>query len=229
MPAPRIVARRLRSLRLVTTTWRGLLFSCLGLLATAAPSPGQTQGKLAVGVDVSGKIASSDGTVGHSGAGFLWRIGHGREGWGWRYGLSWYAMDVLQPVGEVAPTEFGNLHIRPILAGYGYARRIGPTLVTGKLLGGYAFNSFKLNPAFDDAYRQRLGATTVTADASNGVVLKPELSAWIDLGRKIGVHVSAGYMVARPGITVTSSLGRDHRHINADMLMLKVGAVYSIF
>lgn len=63
MPAPRIVARRLRSLRLVTTTWRGLLFSCLGLLATAAPSPGQTQGKLAVGVDVSGKIASSDGTM----------------------------------------------------------------------------------------------------------------------------------------------------------------------
>jgi len=35
--------------------------------------------------------------------------------------------------------------------------------------------------------------------------------------------------VSRPGVTVSSSLGRDHRHINADMLMLKVGVVYSVF
>jgi hypothetical protein len=213
----------------VTTIWRGLLCSCLVLLATPVPSWGQTQGRLAVGVDVSSRIASSDGADGRSGAGFLWRFGQGREGWGWRCGLSWYSVDVMQPVGERAPSEFGSLRIRPILVGYGYARRFGPVLVTGKLMAGYAFNTFRLNPTFDDAYRERLGATTVTADASNGVVVKPDVSAWIDLGRKIGLNVSAGYMVARPGVTVTSSLGRDRRHINADMLMLKIGAVYSVF
>ncbi len=159
----------------------------------------------------------------------MWRFGQGREGWGWRYGLSWYGVDVLQPVGDSAPSEFGSLRIRPILAGYGYARRIGPTLVTGRIMAGYAFNTFKLNPTFDDTYRQRLGATTVTADASNGVVVRPDVSVWIDLGRKIGMNVNAGYMVARPGVTVTSSLGRDRRRINADVLTLRIGAVYSVF
>jgi len=199
------------------------------LIGTAAPSWAQSEGRLAIGLGVSAKVAADDGTIGHSAVGLLWRIGHGGDGWGWRYGLSWYSTDLEQPVGDVAPTEFGTLRVRPVLAGYGYARRIGPVLVTGRVMGGYAFNSFKLLPTFDDAYRRQLGATTVTADASNGLVVKPELSAWIDLGRKIGLHASAGYMVSRPDVTVSSSLGRDHRHINADMLTLKVGAVYSIF
>lgn len=199
------------------------------LIGTAAPSWAQSEGRLAIGLDVSARVAADDGTIGHSAVGLLWRIGHGRDGWGWRYGLSWYSADLEQPVGDVAPTEFGTLHVRPILGGYGYARRVGPALVTATLLGGYAFNSFELRPSFDDTYRNRLGARTVTTDASNGFVLKPELSSWIDIGRKIGLRASVGYMVARPGVTVSSSLGRDHRHINADVLMLKFGAVYSVF
>lgn len=207
---------------------RRVLFGCVVLVASAVPSWAQTEGRLALGLDVAREIATNDGTAGHSSVGLLWRLGHGREGWGWRYGLSWYSTDLVQPIAD-APTKFGTLRVRPILAGYGYARQIGPALVTGRLMGGYAFNTFELLPTFDDAYRQQLGATTVTTDASNGFVVKPELSAWIDLGRKIGLHASAGYMVSRPGVTVSSSLGRDQRHINADMLMLKVGVVYSVF
>ena len=213
----------------MTTHARGVLFCFVLLLSTTVPLWAQTEGRLALGLDFGTKIGSSERSVGHSGVGLLWRFGHGGEGWGWRYGLGWYSTDVLEPVGDVAPSEFGDLHIRPILVGYGYSRQLGPALVTGKVMGGYAFNTFKLNPAFDDIYRQRLGATTITTDASNSLVVKPEVSAWIDLGRKIGLHASAAYMVARPGVTVNSSLGRDRRHINADMLMLKIGAVYSVF
>jgi len=222
------VAYRLRSPLSVMRCARRVLVGCFVLVASASPSWAQTEGTFALGLDVGNRTAPSDGTEGHGGLGLLWRIGKGRDGWGWRYGLSWYATDVMQPI-TGAPTEFGTLRVRPILAGYGYARRIGPALVTGRVMGGYAFNSFTLLPTFDDAYRRQLGATTVTADASNGLVVKPELSAWIDLGRKIGLHASAGYIVSRPGVTVSSSLGRDHRHINADMLMLKVGVVYSVF
>ncbi len=199
------------------------------LIGTAAPSRAQTEGLLALGLDVGPTVAADDGTIGQSAVGLLWRVGHGRDGWGWRYGLSWYSTELEQPVGDVAPTEFGTLHVRPILAGYGYARRVGPALITAQLLGGYAFNSFTLRPTFDDTYRHRLGASTVTTDASNSFALMPELSSWLDVGRKIGLRVSVGYMVARPGVTVSSSLGRDHRHINADVLMLKIGAVYSVF
>ncbi len=202
---------------------------CMFLIGTAASSWAQTDGAFAVGLDVGTRVASSDGTAGHTTVGLLWRIGHGHEGWGWRYGLSWYSAELEQPIADAAPTEFGTLHVRPILGGYGYARRLGPALVTANLLGGYAFNTFTLRPGFDDTYRNRLGATTVTTSAANGLVLKPEVASWIDLGRKIGLRASVGYMVARPGVTVTSSLGRDHRHINADVLMLSVGAVYSVF
>lgn len=206
-----------------------LLVACFLLLAASGVSSAQTDGIFALGLDVGTKVAAQDGTTGHTNVGLLWRIGHGRDGWGWEYGLSWYSTDLEQPIADVAPTEFGELHVRPILAGYGYARRAGPLSVSAKLLGGYAFNSFELRPTFDDAYRQRLGARMVTTDATNGFVVKPELSAWVDLGRKIGLHASAGYMLSRPWVTVSSSLGRDHRHINADVLMLTVGVVYSIF
>lgn len=199
------------------------------LIGTAAPSWAQSEGRLAIGLDVSAKMAADDGTIGHSAVGLLWRIGHGRDGWGWRYGLSWYATDLLQPIGDVAPTAFGTLKVRPVLAGYGYERRFGRVDATARVLGGYAFNSFTLLPTFDDAYRRRLGATTVTTDVSNGFVVKPELSVWVDLSRKLGLQARAGYMVSRPGVTVSSSLGRDRRRINADVLMLRVGVVYSVF
>lgn len=60
-------------------------------------------------------------------------------------------------------------------------------------------------------------------------MLKPEVQAWVDLSRKVGLNISLGYMIARPDVTVSSSLGRDTRAIRADVLMFKVGAVYSVF
>jgi hypothetical protein len=78
-------------------------------------------------------------------------------------------------------------------------------------------------------YRRVRGASTLTTDVSNTFVLKPEVSAWVDLTRKIGFNVSAGYTVARPEVTVLSSAGRDTRSIRADMFTLRVGAVYTVF
>ena len=96
-------------------------------------------------------------------------------------------------------------------------------------MGGYAINSFHLGPDFNTLYRQNLGAQGVRTDVSNSFVVKPEISTWTDISRKIGLNVSVGYMVARPDVTVSSSLGNDRRRINADAFMLKVGAVYSVF
>lgn len=207
---------------------RPLLLTCVGLALSTAPALAQTDGVFAVGGSISMKGGAADGTIGHVNPGLLWRFGHGGNGWGWQYGLSWYSADLEQPL-EGAPAEFGELRIRPFLGGYGYSRRFGRTIATAKLLGGYAFNSFDLLPAYNDGYRTSFGATTVTADVSNTFVLKPEISAWVDVGRKVGLNISIGYMIARPDVTVTSSLGQDRRNIRADMLMFKVGAAYSVF
>jgi hypothetical protein len=206
------------------------LFAILAtILLWSAPSAvAQSGGNVAVGMGVSSKAGIDRETDGHVNPGFLWRIGHGHDGWGWDYGLGWYAADLQQPVGAKS-TDFGELHVRPFVGGYGYSKRFGRTQVSGKLLGGYAFNSFHMKPAFDDAYRQARGASSLTTDVSNTFVLRPEVSAWIDVSRKIGLNLSAGYTVARPEVTVSSSAGRDTRHIKADMLTLRIGAVYSIF
>jgi hypothetical protein len=198
-------------------------------LTCARAAGAQTENTIAIGLAVSSRSAPEPGSAPDRGIGFTWRIGHSKTGWGWQYGLGWYATELQEPVAASQPTAFGELKIRPFVGGYGYTRVVGRTAVTAKLMGGYAFNSFELHPTFDDQYRRVLGAATIRTDVSNGFVLKPEVSAWIDLGRKIGLQLGAGYTVARPEVTVSSTLGTDRRQINADVITLRVGVVYSIF
>ena len=125
--------------------------------------------------------------------------------------------------------ELGELHVKPVMAGYGYTRNIGRYSVTAALLGGLAHSSVKLTPAANDLYRDLLGARSVDVDSGWPLVLRPELSMWYDINKKIGLHVSTGYMIARPHVTVTGTLGDDKRRVSADMLGVKVGLAYSIF
>lgn len=183
---------------------------------------------VAVGLSVSARRGADDRTIGHISPGPVLRIGRGCTGWGVQTGLGWFSADLEQPLGSTV-TGFGELKIRPILAGYGYTRRIGPATVTGKLMAGYAVNSFEMRQAYEDGYRLQRGAQSVTTDVSNSLVLKPEVTSWIDMGPKVSMNVSVGYAIARPDVTVTSSLGQDRRPIRADMLSVTVGAVYRLF
>lgn len=183
---------------------------------------------VAVGLSVSARRGADETTIGHVSPGPVLRVGRGCTGWGVQTGLGWYAADLQQPLGSTV-AGFGELKIRPILAGYGYTHRAGPATVTAKLMAGYAINSFEMRPAYEDGYRTLRGAASVSTDASNSFVLKPEVSTWIDAGPKVSMNVSIGYAIARPEVTVSSSLGSDRRHIRADMLSVTVGAVYRLF
>ena len=198
--------------------------------ALAAPSPGwaQSEGKFAVGAELSTRTPINKEADGHVGVGLTWRIGHSKTGWGWHWGLSWFETHLERSIGGIT-TNFGDLRVRPIMAGYGYTHVIGRTAITAKAIGGYAFSSMSLAPAAGEAYRDRLGAQSVTVDASNTFALKPEISVWYDINKKLGLNVSSGYIVARPHVTVNSSLGEDRRSVRADMFTFKVGMVYSIF
>src|SRR3954470_22814596 len=201
----------------------------LGLLVASPAALGaQTGGKFAVGADLSTRVATSRDADGRIGVGLLWRIGHAKTGWGWHWGLSWISTNLTEEIGGTT-IEFGELHVRPVMAGYGYTRVFGRTAVTAQLIGGYAFTTMSLTPAARIAFRERLGADAVTAKASNTVAFKPEVSAWRNINRRIGVRISAGYLVARPHVTTTSTAGRNERIVRADMLMFKAGVVYSIF
>lgn len=198
------------------------------VIAVPAAAHAQTEGKFAVGADLSTRAAMNPVAEGRVGIGLLWRIGHAKTGWGWHWGLSWISTDLTDSIAG-ATTELGELHVRPIMAGYGYTRVVGRTAITAKAIGGYAFSTMSLAPEARIAFRDRLGAQSVTAKASNTLAFKPEISAWRDINKKMGLRMSAGYLVARPHLTTTSTLGQDRRRVRADMLMFKVGVVYSIF
>ena len=188
----------------------------------------QTTGRVAVGANVSMKRALAEESRGHNSVGFLWRIGHGREGWGWKYGMNWYSTQIDAPV-DGALQPFGKLRVRPIYAGYGYTHIIGRTKLSANLLGGYSFNSFSMDETFTNAYRAANGGDRVETSVSNSFALKPELSLWYDITEKFGFNVSTGYLIARPEVTVISSSGRERLRISADTMSLRAGLVYSIF
>jgi hypothetical protein len=200
----------------------------LMLLCASSSVVAQTEGKFAIGAQLSTRAATGTDASGHLGVSLLWRIGQAKSGWGWQYGLNWFSTDLDRSIGGT-DTEFGELKVRPILAGYGYTHVVGRAAITGKVLGGYAFTSMRLAPAATDAYYDRIGARSVTADASNTIVVVPEVSAWYDINKKMGVRVSTGYIVARPSITIRSTAGEDKRRVRADMVTFRVGMVYSIF
>jgi hypothetical protein len=197
-------------------------------LATAASAHAQSEGKFALGAQLSTRTAVGPDHSGHLGVGFLWRIGQSRTGWGWHYGLNWFGTDLSRTIAG-PNTEFGKLRVRPIMGGYGYTRVFGRTAVIGKLMGGYAFSSMKLSEEAMDAYRTRIGAQAVTVKASNAFVVIPEMNVWYTVNKKIGIRVSSGYVVARPDVTVTSTAGVDKRRVKADNVNFKIGMVYSIF
>ena len=198
------------------------------LILVPAELRAQTDGRIAVGGTVTTKQTPQSGSRGSTGLGFLWRIGHGHEGWGWRYGLNWYPVELQRPI-DGLDYEFGELNVRPFMGGYGYTRVVRGAKVSANVLGGFALTSFSVRDDYALAYRFNTRGASIDADVSNAWVLKPEVSAWFDVARKVGINASAGYMIARPQLTVTGAVGPERKRLNADVIMIKIGAVYSIF
>lgn len=227
--------RRARASRLGLLFWDDMRSFRCSLLAAAltvtlpVTLAAQTDNRFAVGAGIGARASGRPDATGDLNPVLIWRIGRPGPGWGFRYGFHWYETDLARSVG--GRTEaFGRLNVRPILGGYGYRFVIGPaTSLSANIKGGYAFSSFAMRPAFSDRYQSTLGVQGLSVDAANTFVLKPEITAWIDLSRKVGLNLSAGYMIARPRVALSTSAGADRRRVDADMFMMRIGAVYSIF
>jgi hypothetical protein len=189
----------------------------------------QVDNRLAVGMSVTSRIASSSSAAGTADVGFELRLGHQRPGWGPETSFfSWFDTDVQQSVAG-RQSELGQLRIRPIMAGYGYTWNRGRTTLTADVVGGFAFNSFDLSEASATELRARLGTSSLRTSASNTFVVKPEAQIWYDLNERFGVKVNGGYLVTRPSVTITSPLGDDTRPVRADSFLITIGLVYSLF
>jgi hypothetical protein len=201
----------------------------LAALLGSRDAAAQTRGKFAAGGAITAKQPGDDDAQGSIGRALIWRLGQAKEGWNYKYGLSWFSTRLDRTI-EDSSSGIGKLNVRPILGGYGYTHVFSQrTSVSASMLGGYAFTSFSLDQSARDRFRTALGDGPFKADAANTFVLKPEVSTWINLTEKIGLNINAGYILARPTVTIRTSGAQDRRRVNADMLMLKVGFVYSLF
>jgi hypothetical protein len=205
----------------------GLLLGLI-VISTVAHVSAQTEGKFAVGGEFTARMAGDREVRGHLKPGLLWRFGRGKPGWGFHWGLSWFSTDLDRSIGG-NNTEFGRLDVRPFMAGYGYTYKVGRVSATADVLVGYAIGSIEMAPIATDAYQNRLGARGLSVESSNTFAAKPEIGVWYDINRKIGLNVNAGYIIARPDVTVHSSLGDERRGIRADQFILKLGVACSIF
>jgi hypothetical protein len=179
-------------------------------------------------IKTSDRASQEDYARGQLGPGLLWRFGTPKAGWGFHWGLNWYAVKLERPIaGSV--TELGELHVRPFMAGYGYTRLIRRYSISADVLGGYALGSITLSDPAIDAYKRALDMPGATASATNTLVLKPEIGMWYDVNKKVYLNVNAGYMMARPDVKVVTAAGTDVRKARADQFILKVGVVYSLF
>jgi hypothetical protein len=204
------------------------VIALLIVVSMAAAADAQTDNHIAIGAEWTERLSQGPGSHGDQGIGFTWRFGQSTEGWGWSYGLGWYSTDIDRAVAG-RTVEWGELKVRPFMAGYGYTHVMRRSALTAELMGGYAFTAFDLKPAAIDAYVAGLGARSLSADVGNVLVVRPQLGFWYDVNRRIGVHVGAAYVIARPKIVVSSTIGDDAVRYKADSFTLKIGAVYSIF
>jgi hypothetical protein len=197
----------------------------------------QTDSRLAIGGSVTTRLATSSEAGGGADIGFEWRLGYAVPGWGWQNSLfSWFDSAVVGTIAGAPGTagagtlfELGNMRLRPIMAGYGYTWVRGKTAITADLVGGYSLNSFKIEPAALQEYSRRRGATGVEAEGTNSFALKPEVQIWYDINSRFGLKLNGGYLISRPSVVITSSLGEDIRPVKADTFLITAGLVYSLF
>jgi hypothetical protein len=112
------------------------------MASIGSPVLAQTNNRFAIGgefnIRTSDHADTQDAARAQLGPGLLWRFGHGREGWGFHWGLNWYAVTVDRSVGGLT-TELGDLHVRPLMAGYGYTYAVTRRLnVTADVLAAGA-------------------------------------------------------------------------------------------
>lgn len=202
--------------------------AAIWIVTAASEARAQEHNSFAVGVNVSQRVAPGPDARGTTSFGLKWRLGHSDTGWGWHYGFGWYSANIDREIGG-RTMELGRARVRPLLGGYGYTRRLTERVaVVGKVMGGYSFNSFHVT---DDAITafQALPAQGLEVKVGGAPIVKPEVSVWFDLNRRFGLSADFGYSIARPTLTVSSSLGRQSGRVRADAFSFSTGIVYKIF
>jgi hypothetical protein len=109
----------------------------------------------------------------------------------------------------------GRMFVRTLMAGPAYRIERGRVSYSAAVVVGYAFG--------------RLEDAAPGRTLHGAWALQPSVGVWYDLSERIGVRVSAGYLVARlPSRQDDAGIVRTTR-VRADAMVLRVGVAYALF
>jgi hypothetical protein len=138
---------------------------------------------------------------------------------GWRYpvALGFFSEHLRGPSGR----DFALLRSRAIVAGIGYGWHFGKLSTGASMQAG--FSDYRLSPEGDVLDALELLGGTVTVDASNSWLLRPQIKAEYFLTRKVTVRVSGDYILSHPDIMVTTPAGQLANHWDVSSFHANIG------
>ena len=206
---------------------RATLASLAALLLTGQALYAQSDASIGAGValtlyDMSGNQVQTPEAVG-----LIGRLRRG-SGFGGTLGLEWYRSNVQTEVGGQS-VALGTMNVRPIMVGPSYVKQYHRFALSGALVAGYSFNELRGTGAAQAAYAARLGVTDASFSLSNCVAGRTDVTLWYEVGKHVGVSASVAYLLARPTLTTTSSLGRRSQTLDGSGVLFTVGVAYGVF
>lgn len=149
----------------------------------------------------------------------LFRFGTSR-GFGPALGFGWTTRELLAS-GSTSAAPLADLRVRPVMAGVAYTHPFGRLQLSTSLIAGYAFTRLSVD-------RAAAGPDRAIA-VDNAFAWRPAATLWIDTTDRLGLQISAGYLVARPRVTFASDDRVFASRVRADALVVSVGAAWWVF
>jgi hypothetical protein len=175
------------------------------------------RGLLALGASLGSSIPSPKALKTRVSLSPLIKIGAPR-GMGPAVGFDWFQADLQSVGGSVTLTR---VHLRPIMGGIGYTWSTGRFSLTTSVVAGYSFNSLTVTETGI--------AEGLPVEVANSLAWRVGASVWHDIGRRLALNVSTGYLMTGLRLTVLDGGRLSKRDASGDTTILHAGVAYRLF
>jgi hypothetical protein len=200
----------------------------MAALLIAVPSAfAQEASSVSIGLACSFTMPTNPAAGSDAGPALLLRL-RGDHGFGPSLALNWFTTPLRTEVGG-QQVELGKVSVRPLLFGVGYGHHLSRRLKWNvSAAAGIAFAHARGTGTLKEAF-ERLGVEQVGVRVPDSFAWRVGAGLWVDLGARVGMRVSVGYLGVQPEITITSSAGDRRRPVDLGSIVTSVGFTYGVF
>lgn len=203
-----------------------MLVAAALLVAASPQAAAQVDAAVSLGLSFSYVDPADSRAESYTAPGLLLRL-RGDEGLNTAIGFNWFSTNVSTTVGG-QDVRLGRLDVKPLMVGVSLGRQYGRVMPEVMLEAGYAFNRLRPASRAKAAYAAA-GAGEAAFHADDCFAWRGIAGVWLDMGRRVGLRLSVGYLGVRPAVTATTSAGSRRETYDLGSVVTTVGLVYTIF